>query len=129
MLNIAPGHFVQMYSMQEINLAMARCTAGRYHVGPELVLLVLDDAGEALARPSDGEVTGRAAFLDTTVDARWGGIITGDNIRADFKPCPCGAPGPTVHHDISRYANKVDGDKITCAGTMDAYVRGFIDDE
>jgi len=115
--------------MQEINLAMARCTAGRYHVGPELVLLVLDDAGEALALPSDGEVTGRAAFLDTTVDARWGGIITGDNIRADFKPCPCGAPGPTVHRDISRYANKVDGDKITCAGTMDAYVRGFIDDE
>lgn len=128
MLNISAERFVQLYSMQEINLAMAKCTSGRYHAGPELVLLVLDDPGEALARPSDGEVEGRAAFFDTTIDARWGGIITGDNIRADLKGCPCGKPGPSIHRDIARYANKVDGDKITCAGTMDAYVRGFIEE-
>ena len=128
MLNVAPERFVQLYSMQEINQGMAKCTAGRYHVGPELVLLVLDDAGEALARPSAGEVEGRAAFLDMTVDARWGGIMSGDNIRADLKGCPCGRAGPSIHRDITRYANKVDGDKITCAGTMDAYVRGFIEE-
>lgn len=128
MLNIEPERFIQLYSMQEINQAMAKCTAGRYHAGPDLVLLVLDDAGEALARPSDGEVEGRAAFFDASIDARWGGIITGDNIRADLKACPCGRPGPSIHSDITRYSNKVDGDKITCAGTMDAYVRGFIEE-
>jgi hypothetical protein len=128
MLNVAPERFVQLYSMQEINLAMARCVAGRYHVGPELVLVVLDDAGEALARPSGGEVEGRAAFFDTTIDARWGGVMSGDNVRADLKGCPCGRPGPSMHRDITRYANKTDGDKITCAGTMDAYVRGFIEE-
>ncbi len=74
MLNVSPARFVQLYSMQEINLGMAKCTAGRYHVGPDLVLLVLDDAGETLARPSGGEVEGRAAFFDMTIDARWGGV-------------------------------------------------------
>lgn len=128
MLNVSPERFVQLYSMQEINLGMAKCTAGRYHVGPGLVLLVLDDAGETLARSSDGEVEGRAAFFDMTIDARWGGVMSGDNIRADLKGCPCGRAGPSIHHDITRYANKVDGDKITCAGTMDAYVRGFIEE-
>jgi hypothetical protein len=128
MLNVAPEHFVQLYSMQEINQGMAKCTAGRYHVGPELVLLVLDDAGEALARPSDGEVVGRAAFFDTTIDARWGGVMSGDNIHADLKRCPCGRAGPSIDRNITRYANKVDGDKITCAGTMDAYVRGIIEE-
>lgn len=128
MLNVSPARFVQLYSMQEINQGMAKCTSGRYHVGPELVLLVLDDAGEQLARPSGGEVEGRAAFFDMTIDARWGGVISGDNIRADLKGCPCGRSGPSIHRDITRYANKVDGDKITCAGTMDAYVRGFIEE-
>ena len=128
MLNVAPERFVQLYSMQEINLGMAKCTAGRYHVGSDLVLLVLDDAGEALAQPSDGQVEGRAAFFDTTIEARWGGVMSGDNIRADLKGCPCGRPGPSIFPQITRYANKVDGDKITCAGTMDAYVRGFMDD-
>jgi hypothetical protein len=128
MLNVSPERFIQLYSMQEINQGMAKCTAGRYHVGPEIVLLVLDDAGERLAQPSYGEVEGRAAFFDTTVDARWGGVMSGDKIRADLKGCPCGRSGPSIYGGITRYANKVDGDKITCAGTMDAYVRGFIDE-
>lgn len=128
MLNVPGERFVQLYSMQEINQGMAKCTAGRYHVGPGLVLLVLDDAGEALARPSGGEVEGRAAFFDLTIDARWGGVMSGDNVRADLKGCHCGRPGPSIHRDITRYANKADGDKITCAGTMDAYVRGFIEE-
>jgi hypothetical protein len=128
MLNVSPERFVQLYSMQEINQGMAKCPAGRYHVGPEIALLVLDDAGERLAQPSHGEVEGRAAFFDTTVDARWGGVMSGDKIRADLKACPCGRAGPSIYRDITRYANKVDGDKITCAGTMDAYVRGFVDE-
>jgi hypothetical protein len=128
MLNIAPGRFVQLYSMQELNLALAKCSEGRYHLRPDLVLLVLDEPGEALAQPSDGQVEGRAAFFDLTVDARWGGTMSGDHIRADLRGCPCGRPGASIFPDIVRYANKVDGDKITCAGTMDAYVRGLIEE-
>jgi hypothetical protein len=129
MFNIAPERFVQMYSMQEINRGMARCTAGRYHVRDGLVLLVLDEPGEQLAPVSDGQVEGRAAYFDFTVDARWGGIISGDKIRAELDGCPCGKPGTTVFPDIVRFANLTDGDKITCAGTMDAYVRGFVNEE
>lgn len=126
MLNISPEHFVQLYSMQEINLAMPRCVARRYHVPDELVLLVLDEPGEKLASVAGGKVEGRAAFFDLTMDARWGGTISGDHIRVDLGTCACGRPGPAIHPDIARYANKTDGDKITCAGSMDAYVRGII---
>ena len=127
MLNIAPERFLHYYSMQELNTRMPKCPeAGRYHVPNELVLFVLDKDGESLAAVSDGQAKGRAAFFDFTVDGRWGGTMSGDQVIADFGPCPCGRPGPTVLDDINRYSDLADGDKITCAGTMDAYVRGFI---
>ena len=130
MLNVTEERFAQHYSMQEINVGMPRCGEGRYHVRPDLLLVVLDEPAEALLPlDDDGTVEGRAAYFDFTVDGRWGGTISGDHIHADFGPCPCGRPGPTVRRDITRFANKVDGDKITCAGTMDAYVRGFVDGE
>ena len=129
MLNVPRERFVQMYSMQEINRGMARCVEGRYHVPDGLVLLVLDEPGERLAPVSDGQVEGRAAYFDTTVDGRWGGTISGDKVRAELDGCPCGRAGTTVLPDIVRFANMADGDKITCAGTMDAYVRGFTHDE
>jgi hypothetical protein len=128
MLNVPRERFVQLYSMQEINIAMPKCSAGRYHTRPDLVLLVLDEPGEKLAEVSDGHAEGRAAFFDLTVDARWGGTMSGDFIRAQLDGCPCGAAGPSISPEITRFANKVDGDKITCAGTMDAYVRGFIEE-
>lgn len=128
LLNIEPRRFFHYYAMQEINVRMPKCLEVRYHVPSDLVLLVLDADGESLAAVSDGQVEGRAAFFDTTVDGRWGGTISGDKIRADFGPCPCGRPGPTVFDEITRFSNLPDGDKITCAGTMDAYVRGFIED-
>jgi hypothetical protein len=128
LLNIAPERFLHYYSMQELNTRMPKCLAGRYHVPDKLTLLVLDGDGEQLA-PFDGSVvSGRAAFFDSTVDGRWGGTITGDQINADFGTCSCGMPGPTISDAITRYSNLPDGDKITCAGTMDAYVRGFIED-
>ena len=127
MLNVDNEHFAQHYSMQEINVSMPRCTADRYHVRPDLQLLVLDEPAEQLVPVADdGTVEGRAAFFDFTVDGRWGGTISGDHVHVDFKPCSCGAAGPTVGRNIERFANKADGDKITCAGTMDAYVRGFV---
>jgi hypothetical protein len=127
MMHISPSRFLHYYSMQEINVRMPKCSEGRYHVPPTLTLFVLNQDGDALAPVSDGQVEGRAAFFDMTVDGRWGGTISGDKIHADFGACPCGRPGPTVFDDITRYINLPDGDKITCAGTIDAYVRGFIE--
>lgn len=129
LLNISPERFLHYYSMSELNLRMPKCPLGRYHVPPELTLLVLDRAGESLAPVSDGQVEGRAAFFDVTADGRWGGIMSGDHVRADLGQCPCGRLGHTVFDEITRYADLPDGDKITCAGTIDAYVRGFADED
>ena len=128
MLNIDPSRFFHYYSMQELNIRLPKCASGRYHVPSELVLFVLDKNGEALAPESDGKVEGRAAFFDTTVDGRWGGTITGDKISVERGDCSCGRTGPTVDADITRYSDLADDDKITCAGTTDAYVRGFLED-
>ena len=128
-LNLAPERFLHYYSMQELNTRMPKCPqTGRYHVTEALILFVLDKEGETLAPVSDGQAEGRAGFFDFTVDGRWGGTMSGDRVIADFGPCPCGRPGPTILDTITRFSDLADGDKITCAGTMDAYVRGFIEE-
>jgi hypothetical protein len=122
--NISPQRVLQMYGMQEISTAMPRCKAGRYHVAPWLICLPLDEGGDQLLPMADGEVVGRAAFFDLSLDGRWGGVISGDRIAVDFGQCACGSQGPTIRDNIARYADLASGDKITCAGTIDAYVRG-----
>lgn len=130
MLNIVPERFLHYYSMQELNNRMVKCPEeGRYHVPDAIVLLVLNKDGDALAEPQGNLVEGRAAFVDTTVDGRWGGTISGDKITVDLARCPCGRPGETVLPTIVRYSDLGDDDKITCAGTMDAYVRGLTGEE
>ena len=129
-LNLDPSHNYQMYSMQELGSSFPRCRAGgRYHIPPWMVCLPLDKAGEALvpmgANGFGGEVEGRAAFFDLALDARWGGVITGDRIHVDFGPCACGHRGPSIRDDIVRYSDIEGDDKITCSGTIDAYVRGM----
>jgi hypothetical protein len=53
-------------------------------------------------------------------------VITGDRISLDFDPCECGATSPSIRDNIVRYADLGGGDdKIGCAGTVDAYVRGL----
>src|SRR5262249_24888635 len=64
MLHVDPAHFLHRYSMQELNVGLAKCTARRYHPARELVVLVLDDGGEALAPVSHGQDEGRAALFD-----------------------------------------------------------------
>ena len=115
----------QFYSMQEINTPSPGAAAGRYHVA------ALGDRacrwthrGEHLLDASEGEVEGRAAFFDLSLDGRWGGVISGDRVTVDFRPCACGHQGPTIGPDIVRYADLEGGDKISCAGTIDAYVEG-----
>jgi hypothetical protein len=125
--NIPEGRHFQNYSMQELNSGMPKCRdGGRYHVPPWIVPFILNQEGDALV-PRDGnsEVTGRAAFFDLSLDGRWGGVISGDRVSLDYGPCACGNAGPSIRDDIARYADIQGDDKIGCAGTVDAYVRGL----
>jgi len=124
--HIPPNREFQNYSMQELNSGMPRCQGGgRYHVPPWIVPFVLNEDGDALLPHDDGEVEGRAGFFDLALDGRWGGVITGDKVSLDFGPCACGSAGPSIRDDIVRYADLKGDDKIGCAGTVDAYVRGL----
>ncbi len=123
--NIKPERNYQNYSMQELHSGMPRCQGGnRYHLPPWVVPLVLNKEGDALLPIQDEEYEGRAAFFDLSIDGRWGGVISGDRVNIQFKPCACGHRGPTIRDDIARYADLEGDDKIGCAGTVDAYVRG-----
>jgi hypothetical protein len=126
-LNLEQSRVYHAYSMQEINSQFPMCRAGRYHVPAWVMLLLLNESGEELVDASGGgEIEGRAAFFDTSVDARWGGIISGDKIKVDFGVCECGHAGPTVGQEIVRYADLASGDKLACSGTIDAYIKGAV---
>ena len=123
--NIKRENDYQIYGMQELHSGMPRCFAGgRYHISPWVVPLILDRPGENLLPVQPGGYEGRAAFFDLSIDGRWGGVISGDRISIEFGPCPCGMKGPTLADTIERYADLEGDDKISCAGTIDAYVRG-----
>ncbi|RZK02766.1 MAG: hypothetical protein EOO76_05435 [Novosphingobium sp.] len=125
--NLQPEYIYQMYGMQELGSSMPRCQQGqRYHVPPWLVCLPLNKEGDALV-PGVGErkVEGRAAFFDLSMDGRWGGVISGDHIEVDYSPCACGNRSPSIADNVYRYSDIEGDDKIGCAGTVDAYVRGL----
>jgi hypothetical protein len=93
-----------------------------------VIPLLLDDAGEVLldgdaASNGNGLVEGRFAFFDVSIDGRWGGVVTGDRVVSDFS-----TPNVSiVHGSVVRYSELEGGDdKLTCAGTVDAYVRGVM---
>lgn len=119
---IDPDNVQSGYGMSELSTALPGID-GRYRPMPWVVPLILDDSGERLLEPSDGRAEGRFAFFDIAVEGRWGGVITGDRVTADFS-----TPNVSVVADsIVRYSSVHGGDdKLTCAGTIDAYVRGVI---
>jgi hypothetical protein len=88
------------------------------------MMLPLDVSGENLLDAGNDDIEARAAFMDLSIEGRWGGIISGDKIAVSFNKCACGHQGPTVAREIMRFADLPDGDKISCAGSIDAYVRG-----
>ena len=99
-----------------------------YAVPPWLVPLVLNKEGDALLNPASGQglVEGRMAFFDLNADLRWGGIISGDKVTVDFGSGLHGVKTPIVR-SIARYADLEEGEgKLTCAGSIDAYVRGSL---
>ena len=125
--NLQPEYIYQMYGMQEMHTSMPRCQKGhRYHLPPWLVALPLNREGDALLPGvGKGKVEGRAAFFDLSLAGRWGGVISGDHIEIDYSPCACGNRSPSIADNIYRYADLEGDDKIGCAGTVDAYVRGM----
>ena len=52
------------------------------------------------------------------------GVISGDKIMVDYGRCECGSNSPSIRDNITRYSDLPGGDKISCSGTIDAYVRG-----
>ncbi|OBK47582.1 hypothetical protein [Mycobacterium sp. 1081908.1] len=122
--NVAEERLYHAYSMREINATFPLCHAGRYHISPWVIMLPLDANGEQILPADSGEIEARAAFFDASIEGRWGGVISGDKVSVSFGKCRCGHQGPTVGRDIMRYADLPGGDKISCAGSIDAYVRG-----
>jgi hypothetical protein len=123
--NLQPAFIYQMYGMQETQTSMPRCLeGGRYHIPAWMVCLPLDRDGSNLLPIGEQEIKGRAAFFDLSLDGRWGGVISGDQIEVDFRPCECGSASPSIRDNIGRYADLEGDDKIACSGTVDAYVRG-----
>ncbi len=123
--NLYPRH--TYYGMTEMSTPVPRCEHGRFHMLPWIIMLLLDRNGTTIQQPESGVVEGRFAFLDLSREGRWGGLISADRLQVDFgSKCSCGRPGPTILDDVTRYSDTGE-DKIDCAGTFDAYVRGVMD--
>jgi hypothetical protein len=128
--NLGPQNYLDGYGMGEISgFCPINHAGGGWAIPPWLIPLVLDKSGQQLLNPTDGrgEVEGRMAFFDLLADGRWGGIITGDKVVVDFAPTEDGLRVPVVRQ-LARFKDLPEGeDKESCAGTIDAYVRGVIE--
>jgi hypothetical protein len=114
------------YGMTELSLVALECSAGRYHIPPWIVPLILDPETSALL-PRAGVQRGRAAYFDLLPQDHWGGFMSGDEIEVDFdSACECGA---TTYHfapEIVRLSDKRGGtDKISCAATPQAHAEAM----
>ena len=118
--------FYHSYGMSEQTAMTTKCPKGKYHMPPYIVPFVVDpDSGEPL--PRKGTVSGRFAFLDLLPETHWGGFISGDAVTMNWDgPCACGRLGAHLDAEITRYSELRGGDdRITCAGTADAYDRAL----
>jgi hypothetical protein len=108
------------YGMTEQNFFLVTCERERLHIPPWVTVLLLDpDTGQPL--PREGVHSGRASFFDMSQDGSWGGIVSGDRVTVDYRPCPCGRA--TLHMDkkIQRFSEITgDEDKLSCAATPGA---------
>jgi len=114
------------YGMSEVMSMSPRCSAGHFHILPVTIPLLFDADMKLL--PRKGAQTGRYAFYDLMAQTYWGGFISGDEVTIHWdEDCPCGWKQPYVGPSIRRYAEMEGGDdKITCAGTAQAY-NDFLD--
>jgi hypothetical protein len=110
------------YGMSELSAAMP-LIGDRYVIQPWIIPLILNEEGTELLPAHGGQHEGRFAFLDLAVQGRWGGIVSGDRVIADYDT----AGFTIVDGSVIRYSELRGGedDRLTCAGTVDAFVRGF----
>jgi hypothetical protein len=109
------------YGMSEISGLMGKCSAGKYHVPPSMLVFLLDPETGAPS-PREGTHTGRFGVIDLAISQRWGGILSGDEVTMTFGTCACGLDGPHIDDAIRRFSEKEGGDdKITCAGAPEAH--------
>lgn len=124
---VGPDRYYGNYGMVEMLTGFIQCSEKAYHCPPWVKMLILDQTGETLLEPENGVVDGRFGFLDMMVNGRWGGVVTGDKVTANYLPCGCGRKSPSLT-SIARYADLPGGDdKLSCAGTMASYIRGEIE--
>jgi hypothetical protein len=115
------------YGMSEMLIMMAECSHGKWHAPATSIVMVLDELGEQVMNPPEGIAEGRMGIFDLAQDGRWGGIITSDRVEVNFSKCSCGLSSPSVLA-CSRYTGAAGADdKLSCAGTMDLYIRGVIE--
>ena len=123
---LGPVRTLQSYGMSEMSWFLPRCPANRFHQVPWVIPLLLDHTGEQLLEERHDIVKGRFGFIDVSLEDRWGGLISGDQVEVAYSDvCPCGRPGPVLLPSITRYSD-VGDDRIGCAGTIDAYVQGAL---
>ncbi|WP_084027693.1 hypothetical protein [Mycobacterium avium] len=125
---LALSRYHRAYGMVELSAQFLWCDASRYHRPPWVSMMILDKNGEELLEPDgSSDVRGRLAFFDIATEARWGGVITGDEVMVHTGACPCGRPSPSIS-EVVRYTDLPGGDdKLSCAGTMSSYIRGVIE--
>lgn len=127
--NVPEKHYSNCYGMVEITALCPRLyDYDGFAIPPWVVPLVLDKSGEHLLNPGEdgGVVEGRMGLFDLLIDSHWGGVISGDKVTVDYSPAGRLA-GPLVR-TVARYQDLEEGeDKLTCAGTIDSYVRGEIE--
>jgi hypothetical protein len=126
-LALDDSRYLFIYGLSELTTFMPRCNALRYHVPPWLIPMVVDESGEKLLTPDGGRLEGRLALFDLSLEGRWGALVTGDKAVLNLRTCRCGRSSPSIDDTITRYGDLPGGDdKVTCAGTIDAYVRGLV---
>ncbi|MGD9956088.1 MAG: hypothetical protein AB7V23_08485 [Candidatus Nanopelagicales bacterium] len=114
----------QLYAMSEILHQSYPCAADRYHLPMGVMPILLDEPGERALDRVDGVMEGRLALHEFGLRDRWGGVITSDWVTIDFATCSCGLASASLV-DVRRITQGAD-DKLTCAGTIDAYVRDIV---
>ena len=97
------------------------CEAGYFHLPPYSVPLLMGAEGECL--PREGVQKGRLVIVDPIPQSYWGGFTSGDEVTIHWdEDCDCGWKSPRVAKTIRRFAENEGGDdKITCAGSQQAY--------
>jgi hypothetical protein len=121
--------YTNPYGMTEMSGCCPSLRGGNaWAIPPWIVPIVLTETDETVLNPADGkgEATGRFAFFDLLVEGRWGALVTGDQVTIDFSPSEPGVNVPLIRK-VDRYKDLPGDDKATCAGTIDAYVRGALE--